>query len=160
MYPPAWMLTRIATTDTHLGRHLIPAGSTIAYSPYLLHHRPDLYPDPDRFDPDRWADEHTATPPREALIPFGSGARKCVGDVFAITEATLALATLAARWHLQLLPGRHVHPARAVLLHPRGLRMRATARSVSHRSSGAGTGASVDHEPNQRNYSDLWRRGQ
>jgi pentalenene oxygenase len=145
------MITRIAATDTCMGGHPIRAGSTIACSPYLLHHRPDLYPDPDRFDPERWTDEHTAASSREALIPFGGGARKCVGDVFATTEATLALATLAARWHLQLLPGRHVHPARTVLLHPQGLRMRATARSVSRRSSGAGTGASVDHLLGRRN---------
>jgi pentalenene oxygenase len=131
MYPPAWMLPRTATTDTRLGGHPIPAGTILFYSPYLLHHLPELYSHPDRFDPDRWTDEHSAPPPREAFIPFASGARKCMGDTFAITEATLALATLATRWRLRLLPGRHVHPARGVLLHPRGLRMRATPRSVS-----------------------------
>ncbi|MGH3721059.1 MAG: cytochrome P450 [Pseudonocardiaceae bacterium] len=131
MYPPVWMLTRTTTTDTQLGGHPIPAGSTIVYSAYLLHHRPDLYPDPGRFDPDRWIDGHTAAPPRVAFIPFGGGARKCIGDIFAVTEATLALATLTARWRLRLLPGQHVHPARAAVLHPRGLRMCATARNVS-----------------------------
>jgi pentalenene oxygenase len=130
MYPPAWMLARTATIDTRLGAHPIPAGSILFYSPYLLHHLPDRYPDPDRFDPDRWTDGHHAPPPREAFIPFAGGARKCIGDTFAITEATLAVATLAARWRLRLLSGRHVHPARAVLLHPRGLRMRATPRGV------------------------------
>ncbi|MGH3829261.1 MAG: cytochrome P450 [Pseudonocardiaceae bacterium] len=131
MYPPGWIFTRITTTDTRLGGHPIPAGSTIVYSPYLLHHRADLYPDPDRFDPDRWIDKHTAQPPREAFVPFGGGARKCIGDTFAVTEATLALATLTARWRLRLLPGQHVHPALSIVLRPRGLRMRATARSVS-----------------------------
>ncbi|MGB8961025.1 MAG: cytochrome P450 [Pseudonocardiaceae bacterium] len=131
MYPPAWMLARTTTTDTHLGGHPLPAGSLLFYSPYLLHHRPDLYPNPDNFDPDRWTDGQRARPAREAFIPFASGARKCIGDTFAITEATLALATLAARWRLRLLPGRHVYPARAVLLHPCGLRMRATPRSVT-----------------------------
>ncbi|PZS40380.1 MAG: cytochrome P450 [Pseudonocardiales bacterium] len=131
MYPPGWMFTRTTTTDTRLGGHPIPAGSILVYSPYLLHHRPDLYPDPDRFDPDRWTDGHTAQPPREALIPFGGGARKCIGDTFAVAEATLALATLATRWYLRLRPGRHIHPARFIVLRPRGLRMRATARNVS-----------------------------
>lgn len=70
-------------------------------------------------------------PARETFIPFAGGARKCIGDTFAVTEATLALATLAARWRLRLLPGRHVYPARAVLLHPHGLRMRVTPRSPS-----------------------------
>ncbi|HEX4101609.1 MAG TPA: cytochrome P450 [Pseudonocardiaceae bacterium] len=129
LYPPIWISTRTTTTDTHLGGHPIPAGSILAYSTYLLHHRPDLYPDPDRFDPDRWTG-HTAQPPREALIPFGGGPRKCIGDTFAVTAATLALATLAGRWRLRLLPGQHVHPALVPLLHPRGLRMRATARTT------------------------------
>ncbi|MGB6165619.1 MAG: cytochrome P450 [Pseudonocardiaceae bacterium] len=128
IYPPVWMLTRTTTTNTHLGGHPIPAGSTLVYSTYLLHHRPDLYPDPDRFDPDRWTNGHTPQPPRNALIPFGGGARKCIGDTFAITEATLALATITTRWRLRPLPGHHVHPALSVSLRPRGLRMRATTR--------------------------------
>ena len=129
IYPPAWMLT--TTTDTHLGGHPIPAGSILFYSPYLPHHLPDHYPDPDHFDPDRWTDTHNAPPPREAFIPFAAGARECIGDTFALTEATLALATLTARWRLRPLPGHHVHPARGILLHPRELRMRATPRNAS-----------------------------
>ena len=128
MYPPAWTLARTATTDTRLGEHPIPAGSILFYSPYVLHHLPDLYPDPHRFDPDRWTDGHSTPPPREAFIPFAAGARKCIGDTFAVTEATMALATLAARWRLELLPGRHVRPSRSVVLHPRGLQMLATSR--------------------------------
>lgn len=135
MYPPAWILARATTTDTHLGGHPLPAGSLLFYSPYLLHHRPDLYPNPENFDPDRWTDGHRAPPAREAFIPFAGGARKCIGDTFAVTEITLALATLATRWRLCLLPGRHVHPARAVLLQPRGLQMRATLRSLSQQHS-------------------------
>jgi cytochrome P450 len=128
MYPPGWSLARTTTTDTHLGKHPIPAGTILIYSPYLLHHLPDCYPDHDRFDPDRWIDGQHAQPPREAFIPFAAGARKCVGDTFAVTEATLVLATLAARWRLQLLPNQHVRPSRSVVLYPRGLRMRATQR--------------------------------
>lgn len=128
MYPPGWLLARTTTTDTHLGEHPIPAGTILLYSPYLLHHLPDLYPDHDRFDPDRWIEGQHAPPPREAFIPFAAGARKCIGDTFAVTEATLVLATVAARWHLQLLPSRHVRPSRSVVLYPRGLRMRATQR--------------------------------
>jgi pentalenene oxygenase len=128
MYPPAWSLPRTASTDTSLGGHPIPAGTILVWSPYLSHHLPDVYPNPDRFDPDRWCEGHPAPPPREAFIPFAAGARKCIGDTFAITEATLALATLATRWRLQLLPNQHVRPSRSVVLHPRGLRMRATQR--------------------------------
>jgi pentalenene oxygenase len=129
MYPPAWSLPRTASTDTSLGGHPIPAGTILVWSPYLIHHLPDVYPDPDRFDPDRWTEGHPAPPPREAFIPFAAGARKCIGDTFARTEATLALATLASRWRLQLLPGQRVRPSRSVVLYPRGLRMRATRRA-------------------------------
>jgi pentalenene oxygenase len=130
MYPPAWTLARTATTHTYLGEHPIPAGTILIYSPYLLHHLPDFHPDPERFNPDRWTDGLPTGPRREAFIPFAAGARKCIGDTFAVTEATLVLATLAARWRLQLLPSRHVRPSRSVVLYPRGLRMRATQRGV------------------------------
>lgn len=128
MYPPGWTLPRTAATDTRLGEHFIPAGTILVCSPYLLHRLPDRYPEPDRFDPNRWADGHDALPSREAFIPFAAGARKCIGDTFALTEATLALATLAARWRLQLLPSQHIRPTPSVVLHPRSLRMRAFQR--------------------------------
>jgi cytochrome P450 len=129
MYPPAWTLARTATTDTYLGEHPIPAGTILIYSPYLLPHLPDFHPDPDHFDPDRWTDGLHTGPRREAFIPFAAEARKCIGDTFAITEATLVLATLAARWRLQLLPNRHVRPSRSVVLYPRELQMRATQQN-------------------------------
>ncbi|MCX4910122.1 cytochrome P450 [Streptomyces sp. NBC_00878] len=128
---PAWLLTRTVTVDTRLGGHLLPAGTSIAYSPYLIHHRPDLYDQPETFDPDRW-DGKRSQPPRPAFIPFGTGARKCIGDTFAMTQAILALATITARWRLQHLPRQQVRPALGAVLRPRELRMRATPRTVTH----------------------------
>ncbi|MGI5374140.1 cytochrome P450 [Streptomyces sp. CA-251387] len=127
LYPPGWILTRTVTADTRLGGHLLPAGTSLAYSPYLIHHRPDLYDQPETFDPDRW-DRDRPQPPRQALIPFGTGARKCIGDTFAMTQATLALATITARWRLEHLPGQKVRPALGAALRPRELRMRAMPR--------------------------------
>lgn len=130
VWPPAWVLTRSVVVDTHLGGHPIPAGTTVVYSPYLIHYRPDLYTDPERFDPDRWDSTHRPPPPRDAFIPFGGGARKCIGDQFSMIEATLALATIAARWQLRSLPDQPVRPDTSpITLQPRGLRMRAVARS-------------------------------
>jgi cytochrome P450 len=129
LWPPGWVLTRAASVDTELGGHRIPAGTIVAFSPYLIHHRPDLYPEPDRFDPDRWDTAQRSAPPRDTFIPFGSGARKCIGDQFAMTEAILALATIAARWRLRALPGPPVRPyTRHFILQPRGLRLCAVAR--------------------------------
>lgn len=128
MYPPVWLLTRSTTADSQLGGQHIPAGTTIVYSPYLIHHRSDLYPEPERFDPDRWDSALRPPPPRDAFIPFGSGPRKCIGDHFAMLEATLALATIAARFYLRPLSSKPIRPAVGALLHPHGLRMRAIAR--------------------------------
>ncbi|MBV9161687.1 MAG: cytochrome P450 [Pseudonocardiales bacterium] len=73
--PGAWAVTRITTTDTHLDGHPIRAGSTIVCSAYLLHHRPDLYPDSDRFDPDRRIGGHSAHSPQSAPGRFSSPTR-------------------------------------------------------------------------------------
>jgi pentalenene oxygenase len=131
-WPPGWVVTRTTRTHTRLGEYPIPPGTTVVYSPYLIHHRADLHPDPGRFDPDRWLPEHAGTRTRDTLIPFGGGARKCVGDQFATTAAVLALATIATRWRLSPLPGRRVRPAIGTFLNPRELRMRVTARRTAH----------------------------
>ncbi len=124
IYPPAWIITRTTTTGTRLGRHFIPAGTTIAYSPYLIHHRADLHADPGDFDPDRWSSPHD----RGTFIPFGAGARKCIGDTFAITEATLALASIARRWHVQSIPGAKNRLTPRTTLAPSRVRLGVTAR--------------------------------
>ncbi|GAA1632421.1 cytochrome P450 [Nocardia ninae] len=127
--PPGWLQTRTVTEDTQLGKHSLAAGTTLIYSSYAIQHRADLYPDPERFDPDRFDPGLATPPPRNALLPFATGARKCIGDNFAVTEATLALATIAARWRLQTVPGTDTRPTMAVVPQPRQLRMRATARA-------------------------------
>ncbi|TGB10003.1 cytochrome P450 [Streptomyces sp. MZ04] len=140
LYPPLWLITRTTTKDTLLGGHRVPAGTVIVFSPYLLHHQPDVFPDPDRFDPDRFAPSSTdphnpsgsrRTAPRQgSLIPFGGGARKCIADTFGATEAALALATITARWQLRPVPGPQVRPSRGVIFNPRDLRMRISARTA------------------------------
>jgi cytochrome P450 len=76
------MLTRVLTTETTLAGKTLPTGTILIYSPYLIHRRGDLYPNPNHFDPDRWLPDHTTTPPRGAFIPFGGGTRRCIGDTF------------------------------------------------------------------------------
>ncbi|MFC0437697.1 cytochrome P450 [Kutzneria buriramensis] len=129
LYPPGWMVTRTVTTDTQLGGHLLPVGANVVYSPYVIHRRDDLYSDPTQFHPDRWDKERHQPPPRSAFIPFGGGARKCIGDEFSITETTLALASIIDRWRLTELPGQRVRPVASVSLRPLGgMRMRVHAR--------------------------------
>ncbi|WP_433192184.1 cytochrome P450 [Nocardia sp. CA-107356] len=128
LHPPAWVITRKVTSDTELGGHNLSAGTTLLYSPHIIHHRSDLYHQPDRFDVDRWLPGHASNLPRGAYIPFGHGARRCIGEHFATMEATLALATIIARWELRPIPGTVVRPALAASTHPKGLLMKAVAR--------------------------------
>ncbi|MEU6199526.1 cytochrome P450 [Streptomyces sp. NPDC047061] len=129
MYPPGWIFTRVTTAEVALGPHLLPAGTGLAYSPYLLHHDPGVFADPDRFDPDRWLPERAASVSKGAFVPFGGGVHKCIGDTFGMTEATLALATIAARWTLAPEFRGPVEPApRRATLSPARLPMRVAGR--------------------------------
>jgi cytochrome P450 len=130
LYPPAPMVQRMTSTGATLGGHSIPAGATIICSPYVLHHRGDVYSDPERFDPDRWNNAVHPPPPRNSVIAFGAGARKCIGDRYALTSLTLTLATVAARWSLSPAPRTRVRPTLGITLTPRGLRMLVTARGT------------------------------
>ncbi|MCX5384120.1 cytochrome P450 [Streptomyces sp. NBC_00083] len=105
LYPAGWFFTRVTTADTTLAGQHLPKGTALLYSAYLLQHRPELFPDPDRFDPDRWIQRSAETLPRGSHVPFGGGNRKCIGDQFALIEMTLALATVCARWELRPDPG-------------------------------------------------------
>jgi pentalenene oxygenase len=131
--PPAWISSRTAEADIDVGRHRVPAGTTIFYSPCTIHHRADLYPDPRRFDPDRWIDRDP-TRPDPGYIPFGVGARKCIGDRFALTEAVLVLATIAGRFRLRPVADGPVVPMLSAVLVPRQRLMRIEARCPAVRA--------------------------
>ncbi|WP_317452205.1 cytochrome P450 [Streptomyces sp. CBMA370] len=126
LYPPAWAVTRTATRRAELAPGLaVPEGAMVVCCLYLVHRRPDLHRDPARFDPDRWG---AGEVPREAFLPFGLGATKCLGDVFGTMEATLALAAVAARWRLTPLSARPPRPVPRIVLSPGPQRMLLAAR--------------------------------
>ncbi|MET9800919.1 cytochrome P450 [Streptomyces sp. NPDC006368] len=112
------LLMRRATAPVELGGHTLPAGTEVAFSLYAMHRDPDLYPEPERFDPDRWLPERRAGTARRAYIPFGAGNRKCIGDAFVWTEATIALATILARWRLRPVPGHTPREVASAVAHP------------------------------------------
>lgn len=97
--PPVPFLVRVAMEDTEIGGHFIPAHSEILYSPYITHQNPDLYIEPQRFNPDRWL---TIDPSAYEYIPFGAGGRMCIGATFAMMEMKLVLAMILQRYHLAL----------------------------------------------------------
>jgi pentalenene oxygenase len=128
LYPPAWVLPRTCTRPVTLAGQTLPAGSMVVFSPYILHRRADQYPQPTRFDPARWltpAPEH-----RASYLPFGAGATRCIGEEFGLAEATLILATTAARWNLIPDPGTRVSPTARAVLVPRAFPVHLSSRSA------------------------------
>lgn len=110
LYPPAWILTRTVTAETEMTRQPLAPGTTVLFSPYVLGRDPRVFPNPDRFDPDRWLPGRVSSLQRGAMVPFSAGSRKCIGDSFGMAEATLALAAVSARWTLRPVPGTTIRP--------------------------------------------------
>jgi len=120
LYPPAWTLSmRVASADTVVGGHQIAKGSLIMLSQWVTHRSPQLYAEPERFLPERWADGLEGQLPRFAYFPFGGGQRLCIGQSFAMMEATLILATIVGRYRLELAPGWLATPQASITLRPR-----------------------------------------
>jgi cytochrome P450 len=118
VYPPAWILSRRASAEVTLGDRVLPAGATLLFSPYVVHHDPASYPDPERFDPDRWSPERAKEIPRPAFIPFGAGARQCLGEGFAWVEASVVLATILRRWRVRPVAGQTIRKVALATLVP------------------------------------------
>ncbi len=106
LYPPAWVTSRRALHDDQTSHGVrIPANVGVLLSPWLTHHDPTWWPDPERFDPDRFLPEQEATRPKFAYFPFGGGPRRCIGEPFALMEGVLLLATVVHRVRLKLKEG-------------------------------------------------------
>ena len=130
IYPPAWIIGRTTHAVLDLGGWQAPAGSVVGVSPLLLHHDARWFPQPERFDPDRWLDERAGAVPRNAYLPFGTGPRACVGEQFAWAEAVTALAVLSAGWRFTSDPTHVVTPQYRVTLRPgNGVLVRVHART-------------------------------
>jgi len=125
LYPPVWAVGRVALHDLTLGGHRVPKGSLVMVSPFVTQHDPRFFPNPERFDPDRWLE--TGKPEQQqklAYFPFLTGPNRCIGEQYAWMEGVLAIATIAREWTLELGPGQLVEPQPMITLRPRyGMRM-------------------------------------
>jgi cytochrome P450 len=130
LYPPAWTTGREAAEEVEVGGYRIPKGAQILASPWVVQRDARWFPDPERFDPDRWEGARGKETPRFAYFPFGGGPRVCIGSHFAMLEATLMLALIARRWRVELLPGQTLTFKPSVTLRQagEGLRARLFAR--------------------------------
>lgn len=134
LYPPAWAIGRQAMNDCKIGDYVIPAGSSILMSQYLMHRDPRYFPEPERFDPERWNPQEKAKRPRFSYFPFGGGPRSCIGEPFAWMEGILVIATIARRWKMTIIPEHPVILQPLVTLRPKyGMQMRLIDRNnVGH----------------------------
>lgn len=118
LYPPTWLFVRVAlAADVLPGGARVPAGARLYLCQYLTHRDPRLFPDPERFDPDRFGE--ASVRPRLAFFPFGAGPRQCLGEGFAWTVGVLLLATVGQRFRLELAPGPLPAPHPGITLRPR-----------------------------------------
>jgi cytochrome P450 len=119
LYPPAWAMGRMSTREIHLGPYNIPAGAHIFFSQYIMSRTPEYFPDPLRFDPDRFTPEAKAARPKFTYFPFGGGSRQCIGESFAWMEGVFSIATLAQRWRMAYLGATPPAPQAKITLRPR-----------------------------------------
>ncbi len=119
LYPPAWAMGRMAVKDAALGPYDIPKGAHIFFSQYVMSRTPEYFPDPLRFDPDRFTPEAKAARPKFTYFPFGGGNRQCIGESFAWMEGVFSIATIAQRWRMTYLGKTPPVPQAKITLRPR-----------------------------------------
>ena len=119
LFPPAWAIGRRSLVDQKIGNYSIPANAIVLLSPFVTQRDARFFPDPTRFDPERWTPEAKDARSQYSYFPFGGGTRRCVGEGFAWAEAILVIATLASRWRARLVAGQRVEPKALITLRPK-----------------------------------------
>lgn len=129
LYPPAWALGRRSISECEIFGYRIPANSIVIVSQWTLHRDARFWPDPLKFDPERFTEEAKASRPKFAYFPFGSGPRTCIGEAFAWMEGALLIATLAQKWRARLLSDKPLQLRPLITLRPKyPVRMRLEKR--------------------------------
>ena len=129
LYPPAWTIGRQVINDFKVDKYVIPTGSIILMSQYVMHRNPRYFSDPDLFYPDRWTKEAKSHLPRFSYFPFGGGIRGCVGEPFAWMEGVLLIATICQQWKMHHDANHKVELKPLITLRPKyGMRMKLERR--------------------------------
>jgi cytochrome P450 len=127
LYPPAYVVSRSNVRDVTIGGYALKKNAIVVVNIIGIHRRQDLWPDPERFDPQRFLNDREKQLPRGAYMPFGAGPRVCIGNHFALMEGHLVLATIARRVRFELT-GPDVRLEPLVTLRPRGLNVKVSVR--------------------------------
>jgi cytochrome P450 len=129
LYPPAWGIAREALNDCEIGGYVVPKGTQIFFTQWLVHRDARWFDDPESFRPERWDHDLIKRLPRCAYFPFGDGPRVCIGNHFAMMEAVLVLAAIAQRYSVSIEPAQTLEFLPSITLRPRNpLAMRIQAR--------------------------------
>ncbi len=120
LYPPAWAMGRMSTRPVTLGPYHIPAGAHFFFSQYMMSRTEEYFPDPLRFDPDRFTPEAKAARHKYTYFPFGGGSRQCIGESFAWMEGVFSIATLAQRWRFRYADSAPPEVQAKITLRPKG----------------------------------------
>ena len=119
LYPPAWILPRRAERKSEFDGYVLPAKAYVGVVPYTLHRNPEFWPDPERFDPDRFRPDRIKSRHFYAYLPFGAGARTCIGGGLAMRQVQLILAQIVQRFKIRVPPEHPVQVQGGVVLTPR-----------------------------------------
>ncbi|MGN6346179.1 MAG: cytochrome P450 [Candidatus Nitrosocosmicus sp.] len=131
LYPPAWTLGRQVIEDYKLGDYIIPSSSIILMSQYVMHRNPIYFPDPERFNPERWTKDLKIHLPRFSYFPFGGGIRGCIGESFAWMEGILLIATFCQKWKMHHVENHKVELKPLITLRPKyGMLMKLEQRKI------------------------------
>ncbi|MEU6562069.1 cytochrome P450 [Nocardia nova] len=130
LYSPAWQTMRHAVREDLVGDYRIPAGTDIYINFHTLHRHPDFWPDPDRFDPERFRPGAVAARPKNAYVPFASGPRHCIGKHFAVTELMIIVSMILRSFRMSVADDEPpIEFDQLITLRPRhGLRLRLERR--------------------------------
>jgi cytochrome P450 len=129
LYPAAWGMARLAVEDHEIAGYPVTKGMGVAMTQWVVHRDPRWYDAPEEFRPERWENDLWKRLPRFAYFPFGGGPRQCIGNAFALMEATLILATIARKFRLRLVANHPVAPLASITLRPRhGVRVMLESR--------------------------------
>ncbi|MCS7482863.1 cytochrome P450 [Umezawaea endophytica] len=121
-YPVPFIMRR-TLKPVRLGEVELPAGAEIVYSPYLLHHDRRWFPEPHRFDPDRWSSTGHGSITKGSYLPFGAGAHVCIGKRMALAGLTTALAVICSHWRLEPVAGQRIREVATGTVHPNRMPM-------------------------------------
>jgi len=119
LYPPSYLIPRQSVDDFPIDKYIVPGGTIILMSPYMIHHDARFHPNPEKFNPHAWEKHSHGLNAKYEYFPFSRGPRSCIGEPFAWMHGILVLATMAQRWRLKLVPDHPVELLPLINLRPK-----------------------------------------